>query len=123
MRYENNLKKIYTKVVSDSDMIQLIRKAIINSCEKVVGDNGETQNKVVYTKYNMHPYKKIVEGLIEDRYSIKEEICLTNKGIKNPDDYEYVEYRAFVEICKEKARAFISERDLLLKNQKENYNF
>ena len=123
MRYENNLKKIYTKVVSDSDMIQLRRKAIINSYEQVIDDNGKTKIKVVYTKYNMHKYEKIVEGLIEDRYSVKEEIGLTNDGIKNPEDIQYIEYRNYVDECKAKARAFVEERDLLFKNQNENYNF
>ena len=112
MNFEKRLKQTLTKDVNRDVLERLKKLVIIHSFEEV----GEKVS-VTFTKYNMSKYEEIVEGLIEDRYSVKEEICLTNKGIKNPTDYEYVEYRAFVEICKEKAREFISERNAAFLNK------
>ena len=112
MNFENGLKKTLTKVVKKDVLERLKKSVIIHSFEDV----GE-KVLVTFTKYNMSKYEEIVEGLIEDRYSVKEEICLTNKGVLDPNNAEYVEYRAFVEVCKEKARAFISERDTAFLNQ------
>lgn len=39
---------------------------------------------------------QVIAGFIHLKYSVDNEIALTNKGIANANDPEYIEYREFV---------------------------
>lgn len=108
--YTDNLKRNQTLILTQEQLAKVQEYSKIVSKQNVTV-NGETKMLVNYVSYNtIIGYDKIVEGLIKDRYSIEQELCLTNKGIVDPNNAEYVEYRAFVEQCKINARVFIEER-------------
>lgn len=108
--YTDNLKRNLTMVLTQEQLAKVQEYSKILSITNVV-INGETKMLVNYISYDtIIGYDKIVEGLIKDRYSIEEEICLTNKGMKDITNAEYVEYRNYVEQCKINARVFIEER-------------
>lgn len=108
--YIDKLKMTETLFMTETDLNELPSTAKINSKQTVEID-GHQGYLVNYTIYNtVIGYDKIVEGLIKDRYSIEQELCLTNKGIKDATNTEYVEYRNYVEQCKINARVFIEER-------------
>ena len=46
-------------------------------------------------------YEQKLIALIRSQYSIDDEIALTNKGIADSSNAEYVAYRAYVKECKE----------------------
>lgn len=108
--YTDNLKRNQTLILTQEQLAKVQEYSKIVSNQNVTV-NGETKMLVNYISYNtVIGYDKIVEGLIKDRYSIEEEICLTNKGMKDITNAEYVEYRNYVEQCKINARIFIEER-------------
>lgn len=108
--YTDNLKRNQTLVLTQEQLAKVQEYSKIVSKQNVTV-NGETKMLVNYISYNtVIGYDKIVEGLIKDRYSIEQEICLTNKGMVDMTNTEYVEYRNYVEQCKINARVFIEER-------------
>lgn len=108
--YTDNLRRNLTMVVTQEHLAKLQEQVKVLSSQKVTV-NDETKYLVNYISYNtVIGYDKIVQGLIKDKYSIEEEICLTNKGIVDSNNEEYVEYRNYVEQCKINARVFIEER-------------
>ena len=117
MDFEKRLKQPLTREIDTLAVESLKKRAVVHSYEPIITYDGKAKIRVSYTRYNMSKYEAIVEGLINDRYSIKEEIALTNKGIKDVNNVEYVAYRNFVEECKAKARAYIEERDYAIANQ------
>ena len=117
MDFEKRLKQTLTREIDTLAVETLKKRAVVHSYEPIITYDGKAKIRVSYTRYNMSKYNEIVEGLINDRYSIKEEICLTNKGIKDDNNVEYVAYRNYVDECKAKAKAYIEERDNALANQ------
>ena len=108
--YTDNLKRNQISILTQEQLDKVHNYSKIISISSV-DINGETKMLVNYVSYNtVIGYDKIVQGLIKDRYSIEEEICLTNKGMKDITNAEYVEYRNYVEQCKINARIFIEER-------------
>lgn len=108
--YTDKLKHTKTIFITTEVLQNPPKNTIINSYETVT-INGDQKIVANVTTYNtIIGYDKIVEGLIKDKYSIEEEICLTNKGMKDITNAEYVEYRNYVEQCKINARIFIEER-------------
>ena len=108
--FESNLKITRKAKLSESNFENISKTAVIHNSKEVISYDNRKTYHITYTKYNMLPYEKIVEGLIKDKYSVEEELCLTNKRINDPLNIEYFEYRKYVEDCKTKARAFIEER-------------
>ena len=82
------------------------RNSIIHN--RLLQDDGT--HLVELTRYNMSKYEVIVNGLIRDKYSQSDEFALINKGIADATNYEYLEYRNYVEECKNQARDFVAER-------------
>lgn len=117
MDFEKRLKQTLTREVDAIAVESLRKRAVIHSYEPIITYDGKAKIRVSYTRYNMSKYERIVEGLIKERYTIEEEIALTNKGIKDSSNVEYVAYRNFVEECKAKAKAYTEERDNALTNQ------
>lgn len=50
-----------------------------------------------------------IVALIRIKYSSNGEYALINKGILDKDDTEYVAYREYVSLCKEKAKIYFAE--------------
>lgn len=117
---ELTLKQTITETVNKARLDEIKRFYVVNSEENVVTVLGLPYYKVTYTKYNMSSYDRIVELMVKEKYRIEEEICLTNKGITNSRDTEYVAYRNFVEQCKQTAKAFVNERDALMNSGDSN---
>lgn len=108
--YIDKLKSTQTYALTNDELTRLLENSVLINSQNVTV-NGEEKLIVTLTRYNTTiGYDKIVEGLIKDRYSIEQEICLTNKGMKDMTNTEYVEYRNYVEQCKINARVFIEER-------------
>ena len=104
---ENIIKNTRTIYTTNADLQKMSRNTIIHSTTSV-GDGKVLAN---ITTYNIIiTYDKIVELLIKKRYTIEQEICLTNKGIVDLTNEEYRAYRAYVEECKTNARQFLEER-------------
>jgi len=47
---------------------------------------------------------KIVVNMIKHKYSYDDEIKLLNKAINSPTDADYLQYRSFVDACREQGR-------------------
>lgn len=108
--YIDKLKNTRTVLLPEEFLQNTPQNMVIHNYQTVINDE-ETKIIANVTTYNiLIGYDKIVEGLIKDKYSIEQELCLTNKGIKDATNTEYVEYRNYVEQCKINARAFIEER-------------
>lgn len=108
--FESKLRITRTAKLNENAFNDIYRTAVVHNQEQIITYDNKKFYQVTFTSYNMLPYEKIVEGLIKDKYSIEEELCLTNKRINDPLNIEYFEYRKYVEDCKTKARAFIEER-------------
>lgn len=67
-------------------------------------------DEITFTTYAKGSYNDITNALIREKYSESEEFAILRKAINNANNQEYVEYFAYVEVCKEKAKAYISER-------------
>ena len=117
MDFEKRLKQTLTREIDTLAVESLKKRAVVHSYEPIITYDGKAKIRVSYTRYNMSNYDAIVEGLINDKYSIKKEIALTNKGMKDITNAEYVAYRNYVDECKAKARAYVDERDSALANQ------
>lgn len=65
---------------------------------------------VTYTRYVMGNYNFIVNKLVKQKYSDSEEFAILRKSVGNPYNAEYIEYNAYVEDCKSKAKEFIKQR-------------
>ena len=66
--------------------------------------------EVYYTVYSKISYAKLVNQLVKERYSDSEEFAILRKAINNGITEEYQLYNAYVEECKERAKAFIEKR-------------
>ena len=65
---------------------------------------------ITYTRYVMGNYNSIVNKLVKQKYSDSEEFAILRKSVGNPYNAEYIEYNAYVEDCKSKAKEFIKQR-------------
>lgn len=107
----DRLKKTNVIIVNEDYLANLNQNGIVVHSTQRTIINGVSKVIVSYTSWNtVLGYNEIVRGLVKDRYTIEDEIALTNKGIANPSDEEYIEYRNYVAECKNKARVFIEER-------------
>lgn len=50
---------------------------------------------------------EMISALIRLRYTQDAEFALINKGIQNSENVEYVQYRNYVELCKEQATIYM----------------
>ena len=75
-----------------------------------------SNGNVSFTTYSKISYKKIVNKLIAEKYTIQDELAIQRKHQKGINIDEFNEYDAYVESCKTKAKAFIAERDEALNN-------
>lgn len=100
------LKKKLRIQVTEKQLKQIETFAYIHS--KVPQADG--RYLVEYTRYNMQSYDDITNGLIREKYSESDEFALINKGIADATNEEYLEYRSYVEQCKNQAREFVAER-------------
>lgn len=109
---ERTCKRVHERVVSAKTLEVLLRNSVLLEKTPIMKD-GEVWYQVKVKRYSPIAYDKVVEGLIRDKYTQGNENALINKGIADKSNYEYVEYRAFVENCKVQARAYIDERTAL----------
>lgn len=104
----------------ETDNIDEIKKLIgTNLVEiKSISPYKEGKFRVTYSCYkaNALSYNDLVNGMVREKYSDSEEFAILRKSINNPYNAEYIEYNAYVEECKVKAKAFIVERDEALNN-------
>lgn len=103
---ELKLKKKFKIKVTEQQLKIISRNSIIHN--RLL--QGDGIHLVELTRYNMSKYEDIVNGLIRDKYSQSDEFALINKGIADATNYEYLEYRSYVEECKNQAREFVAER-------------
>lgn len=73
--------------------------------------NNEDKLIITYNLYNPIDYEDLVAKLIEEKYSINDQIAIIRQKESKPD--EYTEFYSFCEECKLKAKAFVSERDAI----------
>jgi hypothetical protein len=103
---ELKLKKKLRIRVTEQQLKIISRNSIIHN--RLLQEDGT--HLVELTRYNMSKYEDIVNGLIRNKYSQSEEFALINKGIADATNEEYLEYRSYVEQCKNQAREFVAER-------------
>ena len=64
-------------------------------------NKGHWEIVAVPTVVDTRTYEQKLIALIRAKYSVDNEIALTNKGIADSSNVEYVAYRAYVKECKE----------------------
>ena len=78
-----------------------------------VSSYNETDTQIVqewsYIKLNPPIEKSLIDMKIAEQLDKNDEFSLVNKGIMNPNDEDYLNYRIFVEDCKAWAQAEIAE--------------
>ena len=96
---------------------KLTEKQIVDCVYRFCNNRQYTYNKLVITKdtisfvaYSDIVYDELVNQLVKQRYSDSEEFAILRKAINGITD-EYYIYNAYVEECKVRAKAFISERE------------
>ena len=85
--------------------------------EFISNENIELKNKIIdgiatpiyesdmtHITASIHNYDEMVVALIRLKYTQDAEFALINKGIQNANDIEYVNYRNYVNMCKEKSK-------------------
>ena len=74
---------------------------------------SETKKQIVreyqYVKVEQPDYDELVTQKIAEKYSISKELSRTNLGMQNPEDPKYIEYRDYVNSCKDWAQQQINE--------------
>lgn len=68
-------------------------------------NKGHWEIVAVPTVVDNRTYEQKLISLIRAKYSIDDEIALTNKGIADSTNAEYVAYRAYVSQCKQSLKA------------------
>lgn len=104
------LKRTITRKLKEEQLKPISKRSIIHS-KKLQADGTYL---VEYTIYNMSSYETIVNQLVKEKYSDSEEFAILRKAIGNPYNAEYIEYNAYVENCKVRAKEFIEERNEVL---------
>lgn len=73
----------------------------------------ETETQIVqqyqYVKAEQPDYDGLVAQKVAEQYSIAKEFARTNLGMQNPEDPKYIEYRDYINFCKEWAQQQINE--------------
>lgn len=108
------LKQTIKRLVKEKQIETLLKRGTLISKEPQVQKSGETLYLLTYIKYSMAKYEVIVNQLVKEKYSDSEEFAILRKAIGNPYNAEYIEYNAYVEDCKVRAKTFIEERKSLL---------
>ena len=67
---------------------------------------------VSFTTYSKISYENLVSNLIREKYSLNEELAILRQRDTKPTEFN--EYNLFAEDCKERAKAFIQERNKAL---------
>ena len=74
---------------------------------------SETETQIVqkyqYVKSEQPDYDELVSQKIAEKYSVSKEFARTNLGMQNPEDPKYIEYRDYVNFCKDWAQQQINE--------------
>ena len=74
---------------------------------------SETETQIVqqyqYVKAEQPDYDELVSQKITEKYSVSKEFARTNLGMQNPEDPKYIEYRDYVNFCKDWAQQQINE--------------
>lgn len=87
-------------------LFEITESRNVETLEKI----NEEGDKEIYYKYDLTILKVNIKtredgvvALIRLRYSQDDEFNRINDGIDNPDDAKYLEYRDYVEFCKEQS--------------------
>lgn len=110
---KKRIGRIVRLETNDNSLIKTKLHKYTISIDKIVDlgfKDGRYQFSVDYTYYSPVSYEQLVNQLVKQRYSDSEEFAILRKAINGITD-EYLIYNAYVEECKVKAKAFISERE------------
>lgn len=106
---EKITKRRMKRVVKATALERALKNCVVISKQPVMQD-GELYYEVEFIKYQFISYEALVNRLIKTRYTDSAEFAVINKGIADATNVEYVEYRNYVEECKNQAGEFIAER-------------
>jgi len=74
---------------------------------------SENETQVIkhyqYVKTTQPDYDELVSQKVAEKYSVSKEFARTNLGMQNPEDQKYIEYRDYVNSCKDWAQQQINE--------------
>ena len=99
-------KRPYTKEqVKRVEMFCKIKNLIYT--DLVIGDKFTT-----FTAYDNSSYDDLVVKLIRERYTLNQELAILRQRDEKPSEFET--YNLYAENCKEQAKQFIKERELIL---------
>lgn len=108
------VKRIYLKENNNDLVYDYLPKNYLEIKEiKDLPKQGKNFVKeVYYTIYSDISYEKLVAKLVREKYNADEESAIQRKAIMNGVSDEFLTYNAYVEECKVRARAFVTEREL-----------
>lgn len=113
---ERQIRTISKIFIASSE--EEVKTLLPNTCIEINSILPLKNNRylVRFKAYSTITYNDLVNGMVREKYSDSEEFAILRKSINNPYNAEYVEYNAYVEECKARAKAFIAERDEVLNN-------
>jgi dihydroxyacetone kinase-like predicted kinase len=93
-------------------LYEITKNDNITSFERTHEDTTETMYKCDKTilRKKITSRNEAIVAFIRLRYTQDDEFALTNKGIQDSQDTEYVKYRQYVEWCKEQANIYWVEQ-------------
>lgn len=98
----------YREITATSGYLHRIGTEVYaKSCIMIPTDKeADFEEVAAVPKYTERDYKKRVERLIRERYTVADELGILRQRDAKPQ--EFAEYNAFAEACKAKARAEIA---------------
>lgn len=109
------MKKTYKRPYRQDQVKRVERYCKMNNL--VYTDLVIHDGYVTFTGYSNLPYEQLVNKLVAEKYTIQEELAIQRKAYNGLTDEFYV-YNAYVENCKERAKQFITEREVVLNGDK-----
>ena len=110
-KYIRTITRVFRLENNDISLIEFPK--YLRSIDKVVDlgiKKGKYLKQITYTIYLSVNYETLVNNLVRERYTESEEFAILRKAINGITD-EFLNYNAYVEECKVKAKEFIAERE------------
>lgn len=112
------MKKLYKRHYKGTE--EQILKRVEMYCKQynlIYTDLIIHDNYVTFTGYSNISYEELVNKLVKERYSDSEEFAILRKALTEKTNEFYI-YNSYVEDCKERAKAFIVERESVINGNK-----